>query len=70
MKFKIDLRKIEKGLRLGITSLILARLLFSYGYEKRGYYAIGGEFFILPMLVMLRYLREALKETWRDLNER
>lgn len=70
MKFKIDLRKIEKGLRLGITSLILARLLFSYGYEKRGYYAIGGEFFILPMLVMLRYLREAFKETWRDLNER
>lgn len=70
MKFKIDLRKLEKGLRLGITSLILARLIFSYGYEKRGYYAIGGEFFILPMLVMLRYLREALKETWRDLNER
>lgn len=46
---------------LGI-GLILTPFAIRFAYMERGYFAIGGEWFVLPLILLAAVLRKEIKE--------
>lgn len=51
---------LAKNWHLILTGIALTASAVSYTYSARGYFAIGGEWLILPVILMAAYLAKAV----------
>lgn len=53
---------LAKNRHLILAGIALTAFAVSHTYRTRGYFAIGGEWLILPVILMAAYLAKALMQ--------
>lgn len=61
----MTLKKIVVAIFVGLAILFTPKA-FEAAKEARGYDAIGGEYLIIPLAIMIAVLIFTISETWRD----
>lgn len=51
---------LTKNWRLILAGIVLTAFAVPHTYKTRGYFAIGGEWLILPVILMAAYLAKAV----------
>ena len=60
---------LTKNWRLILAGIVLTAFALPHTYSIRGYFAIGGEWLILPVILMFDYLvRAVMKDIFDTLN--
>ena len=55
-----------KKLLIMIITLILMPPMIVNAYQQRGYFAIGGEWFVIPLIALIVYgLAPSIKQLWQ-----
>lgn len=58
-------RKIDKHyIILALVSILITFVGVILSYEARGYWAIGGEVLIVPLIFLIRFLYKDMKREW------
>ena len=58
-------RKIDKHyIVLALAAVLITLIGIITSYEYRGYFAIGGEAFIVPLIFMMRFLYRDMRKEW------
>lgn len=58
-------RKIDKHyIMLALAAVLITLIAVVMSYEDRGYFAIGGEVFIVPLIAMMRFLYKDMRKEW------
>lgn len=48
------------------SGLLLTAKFVEVAYEERGYVAFGGEWLVLPIMILLKiFIRDFIKEVWQ-----
>lgn len=56
-------RKIDKHyIALALLAVLITIAGVIYSYEHRGYWAVGGEVFIVPLIFLIRFLVKDMRE--------
>lgn len=71
LKYRLDylihsLKILIRGLILAEGCVALIKLLFYLGLKYRGYKAVGGEFLLMPLLILIYIVIRDLKDLYRE----
>ena len=61
-------RKIDKHyIILALIAVLINIAGILYSYLNRGYFAVGGEIFIIPLILLMRFLVKDMRKEWERL---
>ncbi|MFL8888906.1 hypothetical protein [Helcococcus kunzii] len=59
-------RKIDKHyIILALVSILITFVGVIMSYEARGYWAVGGEVLVVPLIFLTRFLINNMRKEWR-----
>ncbi|WP_282926917.1 hypothetical protein [Helcococcus kunzii] len=58
-------RKIDKHyIFLALASILITYIGIKYSFNHRGYWAVGGEVLVVPLIFLIRFLVKSIREDW------